>query len=67
MELHCFKDRVIHSNDYISMSIVFTANTVRPCKELRGTPDNLIEETLEVLKIVIPHVQTCIGYFFCFI
>ena len=39
------------------MSIVFTANTVRPCKELRGTPDNLIEETLEVLKIVIPHVH----------
>ena len=66
-ELHCFKDRVIYSNDYISMSIVFTANTVRLCKELRGTPDNLIEETLEVLKIVIPHVQTCIGYFFCFI
>ena len=40
------------------------ANTVRPCKKLRGTPDNLIEKTLEVLKIGIPHVQTCIGYFF---
>ena len=32
------------------MSIVFTANTVRPCKKLRGTPDNSIEKTLEVLK-----------------
>ena len=34
-KLHCFRDRVIV---IISLSTAFTANTVRPCKELRGAP-----------------------------